>query len=386
MREAVDFGLSRRAAGKVDLVVDDEAGGGGRQVDEQRQVAFKLRIGADQDRQIGARQFIAGAAHALDFHRIQRIAQASGIDQGHADAVEIDGLAQEVARGPRQVGDDGPIACCQGVEQAGLAGVRTADDDDMQAVGKAYATAAGGKQVIEPAAGRDKVLKQLRCRQEIDLLLGKINRRFDPHAQAHDRFGQCLHATGKFAIEAAHGGACRRLRAAGNQVGDGLGLDQVDLAIEKGTFGKLTRPRLARTEFDDARQQAAEDDRAAMRLQFDDVLAGEGMGRGEMDDQATIQHAAVFFSKRTVMCMAWPWALAEQGPGNGRSSASGEADDADAAGTGGGGNGGDCLGVHVHRHVGRRAATTQPYAAGARCPTISPWPRPVPFHPLRCAG
>ena len=74
---------------------------------------------------------------------------------------------------------------------------------------------------------------QRRVGEEVDLLLGKIDRRFDVHARLGDGFGQRMHGDGELALQRAQRGARRLDRAAVDQIGDRFGLRQVELVVEK---------------------------------------------------------------------------------------------------------------------------------------------------------
>ena len=74
-----------------------------------------------------------------------------------------------------------------------------------------------------------------------------------------------------------------------DQVGDGLGLGQVELVVEKCTLAELTGPSQACTQLQATAQQQVEHHRAAMALQLQHVFACEGVGAGEVDGQAFVK-------------------------------------------------------------------------------------------------
>jgi hypothetical protein len=63
--------------------------------------------------------------------------------------------------------------------------------------------------------------------------------------------------------------------------------------LRKARSAELARRGLARAQRDAARHQLAQQHRAAMRLQFDHVLAGEAGRRREMQGDAVVDRAAV---------------------------------------------------------------------------------------------
>ena len=56
----------------------------------------------DEQHAVGARHFGGGAPHAFALHDIVRIAQARGVEHVQRQAVDVDALAQHVARGARE--------------------------------------------------------------------------------------------------------------------------------------------------------------------------------------------------------------------------------------------------------------------------------------------
>ena len=79
-----------------------------------------------------------------------------------------------------------------------------------------------------------------------------------------------------------------------DQIRHGLGLDQVQLAVQKGALGKFARPGQPRAQGDDLVQQQGQQHPAAVHLAFQQILAGVG-GRGlEIDHDPAINEFARF--------------------------------------------------------------------------------------------
>ena len=75
--------------------------------------SFRVARVEHHDGQVGALHFFAGAAHAFAFDGVAAFAQAGGVDQFQLQAIDADGLAQGVAGGAGDVGDDGTLAAGQ---------------------------------------------------------------------------------------------------------------------------------------------------------------------------------------------------------------------------------------------------------------------------------
>ncbi len=72
-----------------------------------------------------------------------------------------------------------------------------------------------------------------------------------------------------------------------NQIGDRFGLNQIDLAVQKGAERELTGLRQPCPCVDGAPNDRGENDRAAVRRDLGDVFTGVGVwGRKEGDNEA----------------------------------------------------------------------------------------------------
>ena len=91
-----------------------------------------------------------------------------------------------------------------------------------------------------------------------------------------------------------HRKAPLRLGLGIDQIGQRLGLDQIDLAVEKGAareFAGFGMPDAV--EAGDRLQHLGHDGAPAMDMEFGDILAGKAVGPGKEDDQATVEHGSV---------------------------------------------------------------------------------------------
>jgi len=173
----------------------------------------------------------------------------------------------------------------------------------MQPVHQAPAAFGGGAQGLEFGGDTLLFFLQLGRSEEIDLFVGKVERRFDPDAQAGQPLDDVVHPAGKLALERTSRRAGRGLAAGGNQVGDGLGLGQVQPAFQEGALGELARPRRPRAQGQAAAQQARQQHGAAVSLQLKHVLAGVGPGPREEQQQAVVDHLAVGLAEAKVVRM-----------------------------------------------------------------------------------
>ena len=78
-------------------------------------------------------------------------------------------------------------------------------------------------------------LAQRFVRQEVDLLLGEVDRGFDMQPQFHELLGKRIDGFREIARQRAERSACRLRGARIDQVDDRFCLHQVELVVEKRT-------------------------------------------------------------------------------------------------------------------------------------------------------
>ncbi len=205
----------------------------------------------------------------------------------------MDVFAQHIARGAGNLGDDGGLVTGQPVQQAGLAGIGAAGDHHGHAVAQQAALLRGLLHGADLFEQRVQAFGDFAVAEKIDLLFGKVDRGLDVAAQFDQRLDQGMNALREFALQGTQRGA-RGLRAAAvDQVGNRLGLGEIELVVEEGAFGEFAGPRQTRAEFDDARQQHVHDHRTAVTVQFQHVFAGEGMRGGKVQGDAVVDDVVV---------------------------------------------------------------------------------------------
>ena len=120
---------------------------------------------------------------------------------------------------------------------------------------------------------RKRVARLLR-RYEVIALVGKVERRLEPCHDVEQRLFNRADGRGQRALELIERRARLQRRHGLDQVGDRLGLDQIQLAVEKRAQRKLARlgqPRARRHRPTDNRGQHH---RAAMCRDFGNVFTG----------------------------------------------------------------------------------------------------------------
>ena len=129
--------------------------------------------------------------------------------------------------------------------------------------------------------------------QRIELLFGEIERRLHQHAQFDQLPQQFRDRSRELASQRAQRAARSAIGCGLDQVGDALGLRQVELVVEKCAAGKFTRLSRARAQLEAALEQHLHHHRTAVSLQLEHVLARVRMRRGEIKRDAIVDGGAL---------------------------------------------------------------------------------------------
>jgi hypothetical protein len=167
------------------------------------------------------------------------------------------------------------------VEQTRLAGIRPPDQHHRPALANDAAGAAVTRELIQLIPNRPDSGDRLGCGNEMEAFVGIVQRRLEFRGQIEQLGIDARDGRGERAFELIHRRARLQGRHRVHEVRHGLRLRQVQPSAQvraQREFPRLSQPRALRhRQPDDPRQQQ----RTAMRADFDDVLARIGMRRGE---------------------------------------------------------------------------------------------------------
>ena len=115
------------------------------------------------------------------------------------------------------------------------------------------------------------------------------------------RIHQILYLSGEHALHGTNGTAGGLFRAAFNQIGNGLGLGQVQFVVQKRPLGKLTRAGQSCSLAAHFPQQKIEDHSTAVALKLEHILTGERVRVGEKQPNTLINQLTLAVVEGTVM-------------------------------------------------------------------------------------
>ena len=215
---------------------------------------------------------------------VGRLAKAGGVDERDAKPVEIDRLGHEIARRARHLGDDRARRADERVEQARLPDVRRADDRDLQPFADQAAAARVGEQRRGPREQRRRWPSRARRARRSDS--PRRENRPTPRAARSDRTAPRRsraivarqRAVAADRTPPAPAAASPRRSRSATASACIRSIRPFRYARSVNSPGSASRAPAAHRGRDDRLQH----DRAAVRADLDDVVAGVRGGRGKV--------------------------------------------------------------------------------------------------------
>ena len=346
-------------AAQIDLVAhhDTRRCRGGTLPERPLRTAVGAAVIHDHEHQV---RFVDGTHRPIDsdpLDRIGRLPKPRGIVNVERNAGNHDALAQQIAGRARNVGHDRRVGARKPVEQTRFADVRRTRDHQLDTVAQHRAAMGVGEGRPDLAAQ----CREARCRlgrlAEIELLVRKVDRRLDERTQLDERVPVALDGSRELARKRSTRAPHRRHGCAVDEVGDRLGLRQVDAIVEKGAQRELARPGRTCPELADAIEHHARDDDPTVTVKLEDVFAGERPGGLEPQRKAVVDRRSGSIHEPSVGGEAWSRrpVEVEQAMRDLDDQGTRDAHDGDTATSGGGRNRGDGVagtGVADHRSIG----------------------------------
>ncbi len=130
----------------------------------------------------------------------------------------------------------------------------------------------------------------------VDTFFGEVDVRLDVSDEVEEVIADVVNLLADAALELLGGGGSRPQSLRADEIHDGLGLGEIEFAVEKGALGELAGTCARRTRLEHRLQHASGDEDAAVAADLDDVLAGvtrwRGVGRDDdlVDGRAGAVH------------------------------------------------------------------------------------------------
>ena len=154
----------------------------------------------------------------------------------------------------------------------------------------------------------------------------------------------------KRTLQGLHGITCGLFGTGFNQIGNGFGLGQIQLVIEKGPFAEFTGAGQTGTAIQTGLEQHIHDHRAAVTVQLQHVFTGKGVRAGKVQGQPLVDDP-VAMRQCAVMGVAWGGRETTYLLGYLQCMGAGNTHDTHPTLAGGSGDGGDGVGVVLTAHV-----------------------------------
>ena len=214
--------------------------------------------------------------------------QPGHIDEVEDDVVDNQPLSEEIPGRSRECSDDRPVFLEKRVEQGRFADVRPADDGQGDPFGQWPGRPRSSRRASRPRRPGKRGLPVGRgARPEV--LLREFESGLDPGEEGDELVAQPEDPPGQAAPELTRRDPGLGQRDRPDQVVDGLGLEDVQAAVQIGPEGEFPWPGQPRPCPCPDPEDGLEDGRAAVGAQLDDVLPRIGPGRLEIGQEGFVE-------------------------------------------------------------------------------------------------
>jgi hypothetical protein len=148
---------------------------------------------------------------------------------------------------------------------------------------------------VQNGNGGDEALDfgaDLAPRREADVFVGEIDLDFEMRANRYDLGAKLGDARGKCARELLYRDRQCAVAARGDNIGDGLGLGEIDLAVQKRAAGEFPRLGYAGARVECERHDAANNEWTPVALDFGYILARQAGRTAHHDRERAIDASA----------------------------------------------------------------------------------------------
>ena len=236
---------------------------------------------------------LLGACNAEPFDLVLCRTQSCGVDQAQGNALDADLLLDDVPRGAGHVGDDGTLRTEEGVEEAGFADVRTADDDGLDPHAQDASRVCAREEFLYGSGGIADIRAECGGGCGRDVVLGEVDARLDACNRAEQARADRCDLARECARQTLPRGAGSTRTPRVDKLHNALGARKVESSIQKGAFCELPRCSRTCTRLPCTLEDGAQDDCAAVALELDGVLARIGVWRTHKEEDALVDDGAV---------------------------------------------------------------------------------------------
>ncbi len=234
----------------------------------------KLRCGGQMDDDVRGAQRFLRPSDSFGLHRVLGAPMARRVDEADREAAD---LAEGFDRVPRRSGvggDDRPVLAQDRVEEARLTDIRAAGENDDDPLAEQPTGGCGAGQgdelVPQPVDSAEHSRPDLRS----DILLRKIEEGFPMGDELQKEAPSFRELTAEPTLFPLLGGRQAAQAAGVNEIGDRLGLGQVELAMEKGALGELSGKGCAGAEGEIGGEDPIDQERIPVAGDFDHLFPG----------------------------------------------------------------------------------------------------------------
>ena len=238
-----------------------------------------------KDKDVGTGGSRKGTLNAHTLDGVGGGADTRRIKETEGDALQLEGVLDDVARGALYVRYNGLVIAYECVEQGRFAHIGCSEDGYGDAVADGIARGKGGGEFGYFAFDTGGKGEQLGTVGKLHILLTEVEFEFEERGDMKELLAQVGKTMAHDTSHLRHRHTMAGSVGGGDKVGHGFGLREVHLAIEESTLGELARACHLASFVQKELQNAVEDVARTMAGNFHAVLARIGMWGTEERDK-----------------------------------------------------------------------------------------------------
>src|SRR5215469_16921426 len=231
-------------------------------------------------------------AITLLLDRVSAVAQARSVGEYDRIPYKIDRDFDDIARRAGDRRGYRRLAAGNAIEQARLAGIWRPDDRDMDPVAEPLPAVPVGQVTFDLAQHTLGLAKDAILDRRRQLLVREVDHGFEMSQETGQASAPPAIDVAQVPVELTQRLAALRFGFSRSEVCDRLGLQQVELAVEKGAAGEFAGLGEPQSETGKHLHDRSEHGAAAVEVQFGHVLPGRAARRREPKHHRLVEHVA----------------------------------------------------------------------------------------------
>ena len=243
----------------------------------------------DKQPDLGFFGTLQSAPQTLPLDYVLAVPQSSGVGEYDRVPVQVDRNLDNVSRGARDRRGNGRLTTRYLIEKTGFSGIWRADDRDHDPVSQPFTSVSVRKVPLDLGDQRFGLTENAVFDLGRQILVGKIDRRLEMGESTGQALAPAAVEITKLTVELAKRLTTLCLGLGRGEIGDGFGLYEIELAIEKGASGEFAGFGNPQPEAAEHLHNRGKHGATAVQMKLGDILTGDAARGREPQHEPVIE-------------------------------------------------------------------------------------------------